>query len=297
MARVHPTEGVKGMIKRALMIGALSLGLIFFVSRIGFGQEEETQPARLEGKIMDADQKPLADAEIQYKNLDSGQTASVKSNKKGNFFIRVFFPGKYSITATKEGYVPHSLEVEIRPGSSQHLTINLAKELSPEQKSQREAMDSFQKGVALANEKKLEEATAAFRTATELKPDFAEAYINLGLLLFQQTKDEEAEKALLRALELKPDEPKIRATLGSIYFEKARILLEADRVDEALEQLKTSYSYDTEYSYTSYLLGYAHYKKGHKEEAIKYFEAFLEKEPDSPQASKVREILENLKKQ
>ena len=61
----------------------------------------------------------------------------------------------------------------------------------PEQKNQQEAFASFQKGVELANEKKLDEAVAAFRTATELNPNFAEAYINLGLLLFQQTKDDD----------------------------------------------------------------------------------------------------------
>jgi tetratricopeptide (TPR) repeat protein len=117
------------------------------------------------------------------------------------------------------------------------------------------------------------------------------------MLLFQLMKDDEAEKALLKALELKPDEPKTKSALGNLYFEKARTLLEADKTDEALEQLKLSYSYNPEYSYTSYLLGYAHSKKGNKEEAIKYFEAFLAKEPNSPQAAQVKEILENLKKQ
>ncbi|OGD20044.1 MAG: hypothetical protein A2Y69_05205 [Candidatus Aminicenantes bacterium RBG_13_59_9] len=285
------------MKKQSIKIGALGLGLFLLVSGLGIGQQEEEQQARLEGKIMDVEQKPLADVEVQFKNLGTGQLMTVKSNKKGDFFIRTLFPGKYLLTAAKEGYVAHNVEVELEAGSAQRITINLAKALSAEQKNQQEAFGSFQKGIELANEKKLDEATAAFRTATELNPNFAEAYINLGMLLFQQMKDDEAEKALLKALELKPDELKTKSALGNLYFEKGRTLLEADKIDEALEQLKLSYSYNPEYSFTNYLLGYAHSKKGNKEEAIKYFEAFLAKEPNSSQAPQVKEIVESLKKQ
>ena len=285
------------MSKPSYKVWALGLGLIILASGLSLAQQEETEQARLEGKILDVENKPLAEAGVELKSLGTGQVLTVKSNKKGDFFIRTLFPGKYLLTATKEGYVPHSVEVELQPGSSQRLTINLAKGLTAEQKNQKEAFESFQKGIQLANEKKLEEAAAAFRTATELNPGFAEAHINLGMLLFQLMKDDEAEKALLKALELKPDEPKTKSALGNLYFEKARTLLEADKIDEALEQLKTSYSYNPDYSFTNYLLGYAHSKKGNKEEAIKYFEAFLAKEPNSPQAAQVKEILENLKKQ
>jgi len=285
------------MAKSLFKISALGLGIILLCSGICAAKQQEDEQARLEGKIMDTENKPLAEAEIQLKNLGTNQIVTVKSNKKGEFGFRAILAGKFLLTATKEGYLAHSTEIELEPGTAPRININLAKELSPEQKNEKEAIASFQKGIELANEKKFDEAIVAFRTSTELKPDFGEAYINLGLLLFQQTQDEEAEKALLKALELKPDETKIKATLGSLYFEKGRTLLEADKIDEALEPLKTSYFYNPGYSYTSYLLGYAYSKKGIKEEAIKYFEAFLVKEPNSPQASQVKEILENLKKQ
>ena len=113
---------------------------------------------------------------------------------------------------------------------------------------------------------------------------------------FAEDLDEEAERVLIRALELKPEEPKTKEMLGKINFAKAKALLQDDRINEALEKLKASYSYNPDYSYTSYLLGYAYHKKENKEESIKYFEAFLQMEPNAPQASQVREILESLKK-
>ena len=89
----------------------------------------------------------------------------------------------------------------------------------------------------------------------------------------------------------------IKEILANIHFEKAKALLQKDKFDEALEELKISYDYNPNYPYTSYLFGYTYSKKGMNKEAIKYFDAFLQMAPDSPQASKVKEIVENLKKQ
>jgi tetratricopeptide (TPR) repeat protein len=174
--------------------------------------------------------------------------------------------------------------------------IDLAREPSEEQKKRQEALALFQNGVSLAQADKLEEALDAFRKAVELKPDFAEAHINLGLLLYRQGKADEAEKALLKALELKPEESKTKEALADIYFEKAKELLQLEKIDEALEKLKLSSGFNPNYPFTNYLLGYAYTQKGMKEEAIKSFEAFLQLEPNAPQAAKVKEILETLKK-
>jgi tetratricopeptide (TPR) repeat protein len=239
---------------------------------------------------------PLAQAEIQLNHQATNRIFHSKSNKKGEFAFRMLFAGKYVLTVTKEGYKSYSMDVELQPGSRQEFEITLADELSSDEKNQQEAFSSFQKGIELAKENRTDEAVKAFRKATELKTDFAEAYSNLGILLFQQAKDEEAEEALLRAIELKSDESQVKVFLGNLYFLKAKALLQDDRINEALEKLKASYSYNPDYSYTSYLLGYAYHKKENREESIKYFEAFLQMEPNAPQASQVREILESLKK-
>ncbi|MFQ6031789.1 MAG: carboxypeptidase regulatory-like domain-containing protein [Candidatus Zixiibacteriota bacterium] len=261
----------------------------FILSGLIFSQPLEEEHARLDGKILDIRKKPLAQAEIQLNHQATNRIFHSKSNKKGKFTFRMLLPGKYVLTVTKEGYKSFSMDVELQPGSWQEFEITLADELSSEEKNQQEAFSSFQKGIELAKENRTDEAIKAFRKATELKTDFAEAYINLGILLFQQAMDEEAERVLLRALELKPEEPKTKEMLGKINFAKAKALLQDDKIDEALEKLKASYS-------TSYLLGYAYYKKKNREKSIKYFEAFLQMEPNAPQASQVRAILESLKK-
>ena len=281
----------------AVRILAFSFLAVLFFPALGLGQQEGEDMAQLAGRVLDMEKKPIVQVEIQLKHQGTGQALSIKTNKKGEFTFRRLFPGKYSMTSVKEGYKSIYQEVELEAGDSRTVEIDLAKEMSQEQKSRQEALALFQNGVSLAQENKIDEAVEAFRKAVELKPDLAEAYINLGLLFFRQDKTDEAEKALLKALELKPEDPKIKQALADVYFEKAKGLLQQDKIDEALETLKLSYGYNPNDPYTNYLLGYAYSQKGLKEEAIKSFEAFLQLEPNAPQAAKVKEILENLKKQ
>jgi len=284
------------MTKVAAKILVISFLAVLFFPALGLGQEEGEEMAQLAGKVLDLEKKPIAQVEIQLKHQGTGQALSIKTNKKGEFTFRRLFPGKYSLTSSKEGYKSIYQELELEAGASRMVEINLAREPSEEQKKRQEALALFQSGVSLAQADKLEEALDAFRKAVELKPDLAEAHINLGLLLYRQGKVDEAEKALLKALELKPEESKTKEALADIYFEKAKELLQLDKIDEALEKLKLSSGFNPNYPFTNYLLGYAYNQKGMKEEAIKSFEAFLQLEPNAPQAAKVKEILENLKK-
>jgi tetratricopeptide (TPR) repeat protein len=278
----------------AVRILVLSFLAVLCFPALGLGQEED-EMAQLAGRVLDMEKKPIAQVEIQLKHLGTGQTLSTKTNKKGEFTFRKLFPGKYSLTSVN-GYKSINQELELEGGDSRAIEIGLAKALSEEQKNQQQALASFQNGVSLAQQNKIDEAVEAFRKAVELKPDLAEAYINLGLLLFRQDKTDEAEKALLKALELKPEDTKVKEALGGVYFEKAKGLLQQDKTDEALETLKLSYGYNPTDPYTNYLLGYAYSQKGLKEEAIKSFETFLQLEPNAPQAAQVKEIIENLKK-
>lgn len=285
------------MRKVAARILVFSFLAVFIFPALSLGQEEGDEMAQLTGKVLDLEKKPIAQVGIQIKHLGTGQTLSEKTSKKGEFVFRRLVPGKYSLTVVKEGYQNFSRELELKSGASPKIEIDLAREPSEEQKKRQEALALFQNGVSLAQADKLEEALDAFRKAVELKPDLAEALINMGLLLFRQDKADEAEKALLKALELKPEEPKTKEALANIYFEKAKELLQLDKIDEALEKLKLSSGFNPNYPFTNYLLGYAYTQKGMKEEAIKSFEAFLQLEPNAPQAAKVKDILENLKKQ
>ena len=60
-------------------------------------------------------------------------------------------------------------------------------------------------GIALQDQGKLEEAIEAYSKALAIKPDYAEAYNNMGNALKDQGKLEEAIEAYSKALAIKPD--------------------------------------------------------------------------------------------
>ena len=60
-------------------------------------------------------------------------------------------------------------------------------------------------GNALSAQGKLEEAIEAYNKALAIKPDYAEAYYNMGIALQDQGKLEEAIEAYNKALAIKPD--------------------------------------------------------------------------------------------
>ena len=59
-------------------------------------------------------------------------------------------------------------------------------------------------GVILFKQQELVDAEKNYKKAIELKPDYAEAYFNHGIVM-QLGKLEEAEKSFKKAIELKPD--------------------------------------------------------------------------------------------
>ena len=259
------------------------------------GSAMEQPKAELEGTVLNIYKKPIPKAEIQLKHEESGQMFYSKSNKKGVFSSSLIPSGNYTLTVKKEGYKNYTGELQLNPDIIKRLTIILAKEETSQQKLEKEAIASFEKGVKLAKENNPDEAIQAFHKAIELKQDFVEAYMNLGILLLQQQKYDEAEKALLKALELKPEESKPKVILADINFEKAKILIKENKTDEALEKLRQAYSFRPDHAYVNFLLGYLYFKKEMKNEAIKHFEAFLQLEPNAPQVEKVKELLESLK--
>ena len=252
--------------------------------------------AKLEGTVLNINKEAIPQAEVQLKYEDSGQMFSFKSNEEGEFSSPSLPAGNYNLTVEKEGYQSYTGELKLRPNIVQNIKVTLVKEITGDQKREEEALAYFKKGTELLKEKKHEEAIAAFQRAIELKEDFFEAYVNLGTFLFQQQKDDEAEKALLKALELRPEESKPKEILAAINFEKAKILIQNNKMDEALERLEQSYNFRADHAYVNFLLGYLYHDKKMKEEAIKHFEAFLQLAPNAPQVKEVKKLLQSLKK-
>ena len=77
---------------------------------------------------------------------------------------------------------------------------------------------------------KLQDAELSYRKAIEIKPDYAEAYSNLGNTLKDLGKLQDAELSCRKAIEMKPDIAEAHSNLGLV-------LIELDKREEAIKSL------------------------------------------------------------
>jgi tetratricopeptide (TPR) repeat protein len=79
------------------------------------------------------------------------------------------------------------------------------------------------RGVIYKGQQNYESAAESYRREIELKPDFAEAHFNLGILLKDLGRAAEALDCFTRALDVRPDVPAIRLQLAETLASEGRL--------------------------------------------------------------------------
>jgi tetratricopeptide (TPR) repeat protein len=137
----------------------------------------------------------------------------------------------------------------------------------------------FDIGETFMQQNKPGEATEYYNKAIQLKPDYSLAYAAMGSALLKQGQVDEAVKHYQKAIQLKPDYPPATyVCLGSVY-------LKHGKVDEAIECFKKALQLKPDFPEAYYYLGAALDSKGELDEAIKCFKEALQLKPYYPQAS------------
>ena len=83
-------------------------------------------------------------------------------------------------------------------------------------------------GLAVKDQGRLDNAIEAFKKAISIKPDFAEAYNNMGTVLKDLEKLDEAIEAFKKAISIKPD-------FAEAYNNMGTVLKDLEKLDEAIE--------------------------------------------------------------
>ncbi len=130
-----------------------------------------------------------------------------------------------------------------------------------------EAVQHVQAGLTAQKQGRMKEAITEFKKVTELAPNLAAAFVNLGAAYLQTRNYGSAIPPLKRALELNPDLPGAHQMLGYA-------LLAQGYAAEAIPHLERTQTLDA--------LGIAQLKTGKLPEAIANLQAALQKRPNDP---------------
>jgi len=123
-----------------------------------------------------------------------------------------------------------------------------------------EFKETAAKATALYNEKKFDEAAAAYQEILNQYPQSIYALSNLGVVRFQQQKYPEAEKALREAIRVAPNDGFSHSVLGIV-------LVQSEKYDDAIQVLSRAVALDPNDAKTRNYLGISSSRKGLQEAA------------------------------
>jgi len=150
-------------------------------------------------------------------------------------------------------------------GNTPTLSKDAEKPASPESFSEKpripeEFKDVAAKATSLYNEKKFDEAAAAYEQILAKYPQSIYALSNLGVVRFQQQKYPEAEKPLREAIRVAPNDAFSHSVLGIV-------LVQQEKYDDAIQVLSRAVALDPNDAKTRNYLGISSSRKGLQEAA------------------------------
>ena len=132
-------------------------------------------------------------------------------------------------------------------------------------------------GASAAQIGQLDDAILAFQKALSIKPDYAEAHNNMGIVLRDKGKLKEAIEAYAKSLSIKPD-------YAEAYNNMGIALKDQDKMEEAIEAYTKALSIKPDYANACYNMGITLKGQGRLEEAIEAFTKALSIKPDNAEA-------------
>jgi tetratricopeptide (TPR) repeat protein len=186
----------------------------------------------------------------------------------------------------------------------------------------RKAQQEFERALRSSNEGQYERSVRSLRTVLELEPNFSPAHNQLGINLYLLGRRQEAAQAFLKATQLD-------TCYAHAFFNLGKLLNESGDHLGAIEFLRAGLACDFKSALGFFQLGIAYYqlnslqvaesylkkaleldsdhthpirlelanlylKRGEKPSAAAQLNAFLQENPDAPQAAQARQALESL---
>lgn len=293
-----------------------SVGLLLLVSGLLFPAATGT----IKGRIVDADGDAIKDVTVTLTDKTRGQTYTMKTDKKGNYYQMGIAPADYQLKFEKAGYQSLEGTVSITPGKENVFDGVLAREIKKpvkpawEEKNLRAhdlyVQGKFEEALALYKEilgvdpnvafihfnagncyyhlQNYEAAFQAFREAVRLKPDFFEAYINLANTSGRLKRFDEAIPLIEDAIRAYPANGTLFTSLGLLYLNSGQGAKAADCLEKAV-----AINPENPLGYSS--LGIAYTQTGDYARAIENYEKYLTLVSDAKEVERVKGVIEQLK--
>ncbi len=138
-----------------------------------------------------------------------------------------------------------------------------------------------------------EQAEAAFKRVIELRPDYANAFINLSNIYNSQRRFDEAAEASAEAARLSGAGEGATTDPIAVYNQGV-IYMNAQRIVEAKAQFEQTISLDPSHAEAHYWLAMTHLNIGEMADAVTALESYVELNPSGQYADQARAMIQTL---
>jgi len=304
--------------KKSLII-AISVIVLFHL--LLFSQLHKGK-GRFKGIITDTEGNMLESVTIKLFSLRANSGFETKSDKNGKWEANWIRSGMWHIDFMKLGYEPKKISIRIFELKKNPLLEIKMKKI--EGLAITEETDKvMKKANKLYNEKKYEEAIAAYK---KILTDFPDAFIinqNIGNAYFTLQDYDKAIEFYKKVVENQEESSHMFIYIGNAYInhkddEKALewyskvkvediedvlalynvgvLFFNSGNYEKAVTYLKRAVEIDTEFSDGYYQLGMSYLASGQSLKAVEVLEKLLEIDPESDKAPVAKSIIETLTK-
>lgn len=309
--------------------------VIFLATMITLGQGigDRNRPQglgsyRIDGKVYLPDGRPAANIMVNVVGTETA-SSSIRTNDNGEFEVSGLGNGNYTLSIRAAGFRNESESITIAGGSQSQPVIfhlKLAAAANPILKDvPKNALTLYEKGLEKATKNDAKGAVSDFDSAIAAYPQFAAAYYEKGAALLKTNDLDNATAAFVKAIEIKPDYVEAKYGYGLVMFQKKEYTVSAAAFNDVLQQrkdmaeahlnlgislfyLKNVAAAENELksalatkggeklAIAHLYLGQIYSQKKRNPEAVTELEKYLEMVPKAPNADRIKQAIEQLKK-
>ena len=312
-----------------LWLLALTIGAALAVAPSVAAQTSGT----VRGQVFDANGQPVEGATVTITGEATGRKYQSRTNRRGEFIQIGLTVGPYVLVAEKDKLASEPSKAAVRNAAPATVTLMLGAAASAAASAAAiKESTTFGEGVALSSAGKHAEAIEKFNAGIVANPACLECYNNIGYSYAQMKDYDKAEAAYKKATELKPDNSTAWNGLANIYnaqrkfdlaveasqkatdlsanlsspgggggnadamYNQGVILWNGGKVADAKKQFEAAIQANPSHAEAHYQLGMALVNEGNLAGAGSEFETYLKLAPDGPNAATAKSLVAQLKK-
>lgn len=261
---------------RPLMAAALVAGVLIALPLLGQYREYY-----FHGKVVDTDKKPVADVEIQLRDVETSRSYYIKTNKDGEYKFAGLPHGVYKAKFTKEGFAPREDEwkfptIQDTMQRVEVATVTLVTQELVQKTEKLKAMEAEIKAAAeKIRAKDYDGAITQIKAFLEKNPTDINAQYYLGISYARKNMFTEAIPLLAQVMEAAPKFPPVYFELGVCYQQQGEKA-------KALELFQKNFELDPSNVESAYDAGLILFGLSRIDEAKVFLEKALALRPDDP---------------